>query len=208
LGNFTTYDAVGNLISTTDALDHTTTYEYDALNRKVKTTDALGHTTQVAYDVLGNVIDETDANGVITHTSYDELNRPVAVIQNYRPPFLPDAETNVRIEYTYNAVGNRTQVKDANGHVTEFQYDALNRVTEKLDPLGHTWQYIYDLAGRLTVQVDGNNKTTTYSYDNAGHLTGIDYPDPEADVTYAYNAAGQMLTMTDGLGTSLFAFES
>jgi len=208
-GNTTTneYDEVGNLVSTTDALNHTTTYEYDALNRKVKTIDALGHTTQVAYDVLDNVTDTTDANGVVTHTIYDELNRPVVVIQNYRPPLQPDAETNVRLEYTYNAVGNRTQVKDANGHVTEFHYDALNRVTEKIDPLGNTWQYTYDLAGRLTVQVDGNNKTTNYSYDAAGHLTGIDYPAPEADVTITYNAAGQQTEMTDGQGTTSWTYD-
>jgi YD repeat-containing protein len=175
----------------------TTTYEYDALNRRVATTVALEHTTQVAYDLLGNVTDETDANGVVTHTVYDERNLPVAVIQNYRPAFQSDAETNVRIEYTYNAIGNRTGVKDANGHITEFHYDALNRVTEKIDPLGNTWQSTYDLDGRLTVQVDGNNQTTTYSYDAPGHLTGIDYPAPEADVSITYNAAGQQTEMTD-----------
>jgi len=157
--------------------------------------------------VLGNVTDTTDANGVVTHTIYDELNRPVAVIQNYRPPLQPDAETNVRIEYTYNAVGNRIQVKDANGHVTAFQYDALNRVTEKIDPLGNTWQYSYDLAGRLTAQVDGNNKTTSYSYDDAGRLIGIDYPAPEADVTITYNAAGQQTEMTDGQGTTSWNYD-
>ena len=68
-----------------------------------------GHSTQTAYDLLGNKTDETDANGVVTHTIYDALNRPAAVIQNYRPPLQANAETNVRSEYTYNAVGNRTQ---------------------------------------------------------------------------------------------------
>ena len=209
-GNTTTneYDAVGNLISSTNALDHTTTYEYDALNRRVKTTDPLGHSTQVAYDVLGNVTDETDASGVITHTEYDALNRPEVVTQNYRPGFQPDAQTNVRVEYTYNAVGNRTQVKDANGHVTQFEYDALNRVTKKIDPLGNIWQYTYDLAGRMTVQVDGNSKTTGYTYNAAGRLTGIDYPSPEADVSMVYNAAGQQTSMTDGQGTTVWTYDT
>jgi YD repeat-containing protein len=149
--------------------------------------------------MLGNVTDTTDANGVITHTVYDDLGRPVAVIQNYRPAIQPSADTNVRNEYSYNAVGNRTQVKDANGHVTEFQYDALNWVTEKIDPLGNTWQYTYDLARRLTVHVDGN--------DQAGHLTVIDYPAPEADVIYTYNAAGQPLSMNDGQGTTTWSYD-
>jgi YD repeat-containing protein len=184
------------------------TYTYDALNRRVQTTDALEHTTQVAYDVLGNVTDETDANGVVTHTVYDERNLPAAVIQNYRPAFQADAQTNVRIEYTYNAIGNRTQVKDANGHVTEFHYDELNRVTEKIDPLGNTWQSTYDLAGRLTVQVDSNDQTTTYSYDAAGHLTGIDYPAPEVGVAITYNAAGQQTGMTDGQGMTTWTYDN
>jgi YD repeat-containing protein len=141
-GNTTThqYDAAGNLLATTDA-QGTTTYAYDALNRRVATTDPLGNTSSVAYDRLGNITHETDANGVVTHSIYDTLNRKIAVVYNYRPTMQPNSETNVRVEYTYNAVGNRTQVRDANGNVTEFQYDALNRVTRKIDPIGNTWQY-------------------------------------------------------------------
>ena len=144
-GNTTTniYDEVGNLRSSTDGAGNTTSYSYDALNRRVATTDALGNTTQVAYDSLGNVSDETDANGVVTHYVYDSLQRKIAVIQNYKPTMSPDEVTNVRVDYTYNAVGNRTAVSDARGKVTQFQYDAANRVTLKIDPLGNTWSYSY-----------------------------------------------------------------
>ncbi|HPN53951.1 MAG TPA: Ig-like domain-containing protein, partial [Anaerolineaceae bacterium] len=186
-----TYDAAGSLISVTDSRGRTTTYTYDALKRRIATTDSQGHTSRVVYDVLGNVTDEIAANGVVTHYVYDELNRRVAIIQNYRPVLLPNADTNVRTDFTYNAVGNRTQVKDANGNVTEFRYDALNRVTVKIDPLGNTWSFTYDLAGNLTARTDANGNITRFTYDAGGQLTMIDYPDPDADVTFTYNAAGQ-----------------
>jgi len=201
-----TYDAVGNLISTTDNLGRTTTYTYDALNRRVTTTDNQGHTSREVYDVLGNVTDEIAANGVVTHYIYDELNRQVAIIQNYRPALLPNADTNVRTDYVYDAAGNRTQIKDANGHVTEFRYDALNRVTMKIDPLGNTWGFTYDLAGNLAARTDANGNMIRFTYDAGGQLTLIDYPDPEADVTFTYNVAGQRTGMTDGLGTTTWTY--
>ena len=208
-GNTTTngYDAVGNLVSSTDEQGRTTTYTYDVLNRRIASTDAAGNVSRVAYDVLGNVTDQINANGVVTHFIYDALNRQVAVIQNYRPTMQPGADTNVRTDYTYNAVGNRTRVKDANGNVTEFHYDALNRVIEKIDPLGNTWQYEYDLAGNLILRTDGNHKTIGFTYDATGRLTHIDYPEPDADVSFTYNEIGHRIGMTDGLGTTHWNYD-
>jgi uncharacterized repeat protein (TIGR01451 family) len=205
-GTTNEYDEAGNLVSTTDA-QGTTRYTYDALNRRIATTDPLGQTTRQAFDVLGNLTDKTDANGVVTHYEYDELNRQAAVIRNYRPGAQPDAGTNVRVDYTYNAVGNRTQVQDANGHVTEFQYDALNRVTRKTDPLGNTWQYEYDLAGNMVSRTDGNNQTTTFTYDEVGRLLTINYPEPDPDVSFTYDDAGQRTQMSDGLGTTTWSYD-
>ena len=44
-----TYDADGNLTSTTDPLGHTTGYAYDAQNRLVSETDPLGNITTYTY---------------------------------------------------------------------------------------------------------------------------------------------------------------
>jgi len=214
-GNTTTntYDAAGNLIavctggSQTRPCGHTTTFTYDAINRRIATIDPLGHATRQAYDILGNLSDQTDANGVVTHFEYDALNRQVAVVQNYRPAVQPDAHTNVRTGYTYNEVGNRVKVKDPNGHITTFAYDALNRVTGKTDPLGNTWAYAYDLAGNRVSMTDGNGKTTTFEYDAARQLTNIDYPLPDADVSFTYKDTGQRASMTDGLGTTTWSYD-
>jgi RHS repeat-associated protein len=207
-GNVTgyTYDAVGNLIASVND-QGTTSYKYDAINRRISTTDAAGNTSRTVYDRLGNVSDEIAANGVVTHYIYDALQRNTAIIQNYKEGVAASADTNVRMDYTYNAVGNRIYVNDANGHVTEFQYDAANRVTKKIDPLGNTWSYTYDLAGNLISRTDGNGDVTGFSYDAGGNLLTIDYPDPDTDVSFTYDASGQRLTMTDGLGTTTWHYD-
>jgi YD repeat-containing protein len=209
-GNITTnvYDAVGNLISTTDTLENTTTYTYDALNRLIATTDPLGNQVQQVYDILGNLTDSIDANGIVTHTEYDALQRPVAVISNYRPGYSPTPITNVQIVYIYNKVGNRIRVIDPNGYETNFEYDAMNRVTKKIDPLDNTWEYAYDLAGNLVSMTDGNEAVTGFTYDAKNQLGLIDYPAPEHDVSFTYDALGQRISMTDGLGTTTWIYDA
>ena len=91
------------MIATTDALGGTTRYAYDELNRLESQIDPLGNITRYAYDPVGNRSDSIDAAGVVTHFEYDELNRLTAVVENYRPGFLPSADTNVRTECSYPA---------------------------------------------------------------------------------------------------------
>jgi len=210
LGNVITneYDAGGNLVAVTDPLDNTTTYTYDALNRRIAVTDPLGNSTQTGYDSLGNVTTTTDENGVVTKYEYDELNRQVAIVYNYRAGFQPNADTNVRYEFVYNAVGNRVSILDPLGHETTYGYDALNRVIQKIDPLNNTWSYTYDLAGRQTSVTDAEGQTTSYTYDTAGQLVGIDYPGTEPDVTFTYNDMGQRASMTDGLGSTTWDYDN
>ncbi|MBN2257744.1 MAG: hypothetical protein JW704_07960, partial [Anaerolineaceae bacterium] len=209
-GNVTyqVYDAVGNLVSSNDAMGNVTTHTYDALNRLVATTNPLGNQTRQIYDELGKLTDVIDASGVITHTEYDALQRPVAIIRNYLPAYAPTESINVRTEFTYNEVSNRIAVVDPNGQATTFTYDAMNRVTGKADPLGNTWQYSYDLAGNRISMIDGNDAVIGFNYDANDQLILIDYPAPDHDVSFTYDALGRRVTMTDGLGTTTWEYDS
>lgn len=201
------YDTAGNLTTLTDGLGNVTSYAYDALNRRTAETDPLGNTMQYEYDASGNLTNRTDANGVVIHYEFDALNRLIAVVQNHRPGVQPDAQTNVRVSYAYDAMGNRMAVTDANGHTTTYQYDNLNRLVQKTDPLDHSWLFAYDALGNRTSTTDANGQTTLYSYDAARQMTGIDYPAPEADVTFTYSLTGQRVSMTDGLGTTSWIYD-
>jgi RHS repeat-associated protein len=208
-GNTTTraYNAVGNLLSVTDALGNSTSFTYDALNRQVSQIDPLGNTTAFSYDAIGNRVSAIDANGVVAKFEYDELNRLVAVVQNYRPSFTPDAETNVRTEYTYDAVGNRLAIVDALGGSSSMEYDEVNRLVRTTDALANSTLHAYDSVGNRTQLTDGNGAITHFGYDAANRLEVIDYPAPEADVSFTYDPAGNRNSAQDGLGTTTWTYD-
>ena len=209
LGHSTTtvYNAVGNAASITDALGNTTTFAYDDLNRQIGVTDPLGNTTSYAYDDVGNRIAMTDANGIETRYEYDNLNRLAAVVENYISGVGSDHETNVRTEYTYDAVGNRLTIRDGNDHVMTFTYDAVNRLERETDALNHEWVYAYDGVGNRTSLTDALGNTTIYNYDDANRLTGIIYPPPDSAVSFSYDWAGNRVAMSDGVGTTTWTYD-
>ncbi|HHJ16617.1 MAG TPA: RHS repeat protein, partial [Gammaproteobacteria bacterium] len=68
------YDAVGNLISTTDPnYNNPTTHSYDALNRLMQSVDAISGTTSYDYDVNDRIISMTAPNNARTTYAYDDL---------------------------------------------------------------------------------------------------------------------------------------
>ncbi|HRJ57435.1 MAG TPA: carboxypeptidase regulatory-like domain-containing protein [Anaerolineales bacterium] len=202
----TTYDIAGQVSASTNANNETTSFGYNSLGQQTTVTDPLGHLTQYNYDSLGRLTLITDANGISTAYEYDAMGRLSAVTENYKPGFQPDAQINVRTEYTYDENGNRLTIKDSNGNITTFTYDALNRLSTETDPLGNTWSYVYDELGRRTSMTDANGETTLYEYDNANRLTGIEYAD-DNDVSFAYDAGGRRTSMTDGMGTTTWEYD-
>ncbi len=199
------YDENGNVIGETNTLGERTSYAYDGLNRRIRVEDALGNATSFTYDANGNQTSITDANGVTTQFEYDALNRLTAVIENYSTTELPDYQTNVCTEYTYDENGNRLTIKDGNHHVTNFAYDELNRLIRETDPLIHATQYDYDSVGNRVQTIDANGNTITYVYDDANHLTDIVYPDQT--VSFTYDAAGQRTDMNDAAGHTHWVYD-
>jgi RHS repeat-associated protein len=204
----TTYDAAGNRKTSSDPNGKTTNYAYDNVYRLSSETDPLVHATSYGYDVVGNRISMTDARSVVTRYEYDALGRLKAVVENYKSGQPVTVEQNVRTEYTYDGTGNRKSIKDARLNSTTFLYDALGRLTSETDPLSRTWTYGYDGLGSRVSLLDANGATTTYSHDALGRQTGIDYPTPDSDVSFTYDAAGNRHTMVDGVGTTTWTYDA
>ena len=59
-------------------------------------------------------------------------------------------------EYTYDALGNRTNVKDPKNNNTAYTYDNLNRMTTMTQTVGRSivTQYGYDTHDNLTSVTD------------------------------------------------------
>ncbi len=189
-----------------------TTYTYNADGDLLTTTDGNGHITTNTYDGNGNVISTTDPDGNETVYGYDlddELTATAQAFgtssaQTYTIAYWPDGEV-------------KTQTNPA-GAVTSYTYDPLGHLASVTDPDGRTSGYTYDGDGNLIVKSDPGvsgcttSSTTTgctvYTYDG-GELTGIKYNDPATpDVFYTYDPDGRLNSMSDGTGTSTWSYDS
>jgi RHS repeat-associated protein len=225
------YDAFNRLVAETDPLSTTTSYAYDALDRVTRQTvganvPAEARTTDYRYDAGGRLLSSiVDPAGLRLTTTY-----------GYSLPGSADTWSVQRVEdpnghatrYQYNSLGLQSSVTDALTNTWSFSYDNLGRLVAQSDPLGHAvtmgvdalgrttvltqdgrterWQYRAD--GLLAQSTDFAGRSTSYQYDPDGQLTAVDYPAGTADVGYRYNRAGQVITMTDGLGETSYRYDA
>ena len=185
-------NALGDVISRTDANTHTTAYTYDDARRLATVTSPTGQVWSYAYDPNGNVTKEVtpagnatpgdSSDGTITF-AYDVLDRLKEVDYSDSTP---------TVQFAYDPNGNRTSMTDGVGTET-YVYDALDRlesVTRGTDVIS----YGYNSASQLTSRTYPGGAVTTYTYDDDGRMatavTG------GGTTTYAYNAAANLLSTT------------
>ena len=127
-----TYDANGNVKTTTDSLNHLATNTYDALDRLVKTVAPIG-TTSFAYDAGNNITKVTDPRSGSTTYAYDGLGQLWAVTS-------PDTGTGT---FAYDSNGLMTQVTRNSGEQIAYSYDGVGRVISMIAG-GVTQTFTYD----------------------------------------------------------------
>jgi RHS repeat-associated protein len=198
-----TYDALGRVVSI--QLDRQPppiySYTYNAYGDILLATSPVSGTTIYTYDPNRNLVTTQDANGHVTTTTYDLADRPVRVTR-------PDGTHS---DTSYDAAGHLVRESNGLGQTTTHTYDAFNRLISSTDALNRTSHYVYDRAGRIASFTDSASppRTTTYGYDNAGHLTSIAYSDGTTpNQTYTYDGKGRRTSMTDGTGTTIYAYDS
>jgi RHS repeat-associated protein len=183
------YDAVGNLVATTDSLGNVTRYTYDADNRRVQTTYPDGSTEKDTYDLAGELVTVTDALGNTTRYVYDADGRQIQTI---------DALGGIT-STQYDAAGRTVAKTDALGRTTRYHYDADGRQIATIAPDGSTTRNIYDADGRLVQAIDAAGNVTTNAYDPSGKLISV--TDALGNLTgYQYNDNGGKAGMTDAKG--------
>lgn len=94
-----------------------------------------------------------------------------------------------------------------------YTYDLEGNLTSIKDPAGRTEKFDYDEKGRLTGHTQASGKKTTYDYDKLNDLLEKSYQDAkgetsEKDVTYAYNSAGERVSMKDQTGKSSYEYDA
>ena len=172
-------------MTSTNALNHVSTYTYDELGRQTAATTPTGTSTTV-YDALGRVSARTDAAGRTTRLTYDGLNRITQV---------RDAGGFVST-FAYDEVSNKVSQTDANGHETRFAYDNLGRMVGRMLPMGQTESRTYRPDGRMSSRTDFNGHTTQYVYEEStGRMLSQTGWNGER-ITFAYTPDGLLASKT------------
>lgn len=192
-----TYTSNGNyLSSTTDELDHTTSYNYNSDGTLESTTDANGNRTSYTYDgnsgdlksvSTGNSTNsytyENDkiktietANGTIYTFNYDVYGRNTSIQLNRKnstatPRTLTSYTYNsedYQENYTYGSGNNLSKVTYGNNNSYSIYYDGIGRTNQ----IGGALIY-YDKNGNVIRRHPGGSYdqgTIFYAYDLSGRM--------------------------------------
>lgn len=183
-----TYNTKG-LIDTVDGprtdVSDVAHYAYDAQGRLYTVTNALGQVTKYeTYDVYGNPGKVTDANGIVTLLTYTP--------EGWLQTTTRDANgVKAVTTLTYDAVGDVTQTKDADGVVLNYTFDDASRLTDIQDGAGNRIHYTLDAAG---------NRTREETFDSTGAL--------RRTMSRSFNSLSQLLTVTDALNRTVLSFDT
>lgn len=203
-----TYDPVtGNLVTTTDPLNQTTTIAYNGFGQPASVTDPLSNTSTFTYDAVGNLETVTDPLGNRSQRLYDAASRLTALIdpRGKTTQFTYDAVNQVTqitdainglTGFTYDPNGNLLTVADAKNQTTTYVYDNMDRLQTRTDALNRSESYQYDLVGNLTRFTDRKNQQTNFVYDPLNRRTSTTYAD-STSTTVAYDAVGNVTKLTD-----------
>jgi len=206
-----TYDAQGNLTQAADAQNHAVQIGYDPHGLPVSITDPLNHTVTIARDGNGYATSITDPLNRTAHMGYDNIGRVVSFADgaSKTTQFAYDTDDNLtqvtdaingvtHYNYTAGLIGEGkllSSLQDAKNQTTQFAYDSRGRLISVTNPLNQTRAYEYDEANNLTKVTKADGIVITFEYDNLNRLTRKNIPgDP---VTYAYDAAGNLITAED-----------
>ncbi len=196
-----------------------TAFAYDAAGRLVRedVSPSPGDVLTINHtrDERGLVTATTDRRRLTTNYEYDSAGRLTAEV-------LPEVETwasgvrqtgvRPRTAYGYNAFGDLTDQKDANGAVTTLSYDSASRQTSVRlpaytppggSPLTAVATTEYDAAGNPVKSVDPLQRATTRTFDPHGRVVTQSAPkvgDQPNTTTFGYDRNGELISTTDPTG--------
>ncbi|MGF6492563.1 RHS repeat-associated protein [Luteibacter sp. 621] len=150
-------------------------------------TDQVGHvTTFVSYDRHGRLLRQKDANGVITDVAYSPRGWLISKVVRANPDGSPSA-ADATTTLTYEPTGALKTVTDADGVALTYTYDDAHRLIDMADGQANHVHYTLDPSG---------NRTKEQTFDATGAL--------RRSLSQKYNALGQLVSTTDGLGHITF----
>jgi RHS repeat-associated core domain len=191
-----TYDMYNNLSNikyNLEDINKTINYTYD-LDDKLETIEYDDSNINYTYDSLDRLIKKEiiKDSGIYTidYEYYD-------ITQTKTTSLLKSINNNgLLTHYTYDSIGNITEIRENNVLKYKYYYDSLNQLIKEEDyKINKTTEYTYDMGGnRLSRKVYNNHTgtptTTNYTYDTTwkDQLKKID------NKNLTYDSIGNVLT--------------
>ncbi|MGA2664039.1 MAG: RHS repeat-associated core domain-containing protein [Nitrososphaerales archaeon] len=193
-----TYDAVGDVLTSTDQMGRTTAYAYDFLDRLTAVHFPDGSSTTYTYDNDGNELTVDNAVDQITYR-YDPLGDLLSETDVING-------TQYRLSYSYDVAGDLQTMTYPDGTKVTSSYDALGRTTKVADASTAFASFTYNPDGTIATTTYGNGQQTKYSYDSMDRPTSIATSEgstQQLDLTYKYDGAGNVLS----IGSETYAYD-
>ena len=190
------YDDAGQVLSTTDPNNNTTSFSYscsDAYSSKVTLPNtSVAHITSAVYDCYtGLKTSDTDQNNQATSYSYDQLLRPIQT--NY-----PDGgQTTVSYPSATEQIV-QSKINGSNSTATYTLLDGLGRVSRTATANGESLPYDQQ---DTCYNADGEVGFRSYVYQGWGFSHSMVCSG--AGDSYAYDALGRQTQLTHSDGTSV-----
>jgi RHS repeat-associated protein len=205
------YDALGRTASTTDALNHTTSYQYSARGQTIKVTHPDTTYAQSGYNDNGTLAwtaDENHPNAATdssqrTRYGYDDYKRFSSVTNllnqtttvSYAPWNGSGSYSHTSVS-VYRATSPMLKLTDFN-YDENFRRTALRKGSGSPDDDGGAY-FGYDEVGNLVGILDPRGNVTTFGYDNRNRRTSATNPAPfNNEITrWEYDAVGNLTKET------------
>ena len=181
------YDSVGQRASMAQPTG-LFTYVFDPVGRIGTLTNPENQVSSWQYDAASRVTANILANGTQASYTYDHADR-LLLLAN----ITSGGTTLSSFNYTYNPVGNRTQVVEADGDVVTWSYDPTYQLTNERRSGANAYNitYAYDGVGNRTLLLNGGAATTS-TYNAANELATSQ--SSAGVTTYAFDGDGNLLT--------------
>ena len=186
-----------SLTGITDERGNTVTFEADRTLNPVRVTDPLGNSVTTTWDMLSRPVITTDALGRSVTNAYDAADRSVSTSD-------PMHST---VAHSFDANGNLATLTDPRGNRTLFEHDSLDRLSKTTDPAGGAVTVSRDNAGRIASIGNSRGQMVGFSHDGDGRVIGKT-PAGLPAASYTYNGSGDLVSMTDGTGTTSFTLDA
>ena len=204
----TTFDACGRTLfeslpyTTTAEGEHGTSFGYDALGRLKTVTAPGGRTTSYSYN--GLTVTRTDPEDRVTVFTFQGFSGP----GSERLVSVQDA-AGVTTQYEYDVTGGLTKVTGP-GPIPprQWQYTAAGLKLSETHPESGTTTYEYFLNGNLKKITNALSEITQFTYNGDSRILTKDGPGTADDVTFTYDTAGRVQTMTIAGVTTSYDYDT